>query len=635
MTATVIVGAGPIGLYLAYTLRRAGIAPIMIIDPRAGMYERPGHVNVDVFKRLNRDFREIKWSKLHGHIYDFENILYEYLRQSEGVVFKRKKFIGFRQDDKYPGVIVANETGLEKFIKCKLVFDCTGVKRLLIHNINNLVTPPPFDIKPIVPNITIKKHLLFYGTMNKSDFDKLNSLPDFSPKDPVHTLKYFVKLRALGWKEFSYPYCYGARFENDNTVLYLECPEDLTKDNYLKWMHAVFRTITYSSKKINFQQSDQISNNLSLHVFTSIPQKLDTYTYQRPGLPRVIAMGDAHIEPYHRLAHGIKNGMERVSMFIKSVHVVSGKIVNIDFNKYESAIRTNVTKHSNEIKLFYKMESERFVRGLKEIQTYYKECLKIKPDFSLDPRLQTEIDTRVRIQNINKLYKATLRWHKNNLIFLTQRYSIRYKNLIEIKNECEKPLENGATLLEQNTFHVMDKLKDTGLGLIALANRYLVQKKYGKALIIYLNGTDIFHKFFPASYHEILVQAHAKIIFCHAKLDQKESLLKFGEFIFALYNDKPDLLNYKKIALTHLIETIKIMVFEENENWLKTSFIQLLTPHLFLLDEPVIKEPLAFLHEKPEISTPSRGQNLNHGFFKPLSSDPIVHNENYSNSGHP
>jgi len=55
MTATVIVGAGPIGLYLAYTLRRAGIAPIMIIDPRAGMYERPGHVNVDVFKRLNRD----------------------------------------------------------------------------------------------------------------------------------------------------------------------------------------------------------------------------------------------------------------------------------------------------------------------------------------------------------------------------------------------------------------------------------------------------------------------------------------------------------------------------------------------------------------------------------------------------
>ena len=55
----VIVGGGPAGLYTAIGLKKAGVGDVTIIDPRLGLYTRPGHLDRSVFNavyNVNRVF---------------------------------------------------------------------------------------------------------------------------------------------------------------------------------------------------------------------------------------------------------------------------------------------------------------------------------------------------------------------------------------------------------------------------------------------------------------------------------------------------------------------------------------------------------------------------------------------------
>lgn len=79
MKHTVIIGGGPIGLYLAYKLHKAKVKNIIIFDPRTGEYVRPGHVNLENFIKLERALGKTEFSTRFGHIKDFERALYKEL----------------------------------------------------------------------------------------------------------------------------------------------------------------------------------------------------------------------------------------------------------------------------------------------------------------------------------------------------------------------------------------------------------------------------------------------------------------------------------------------------------------------------------------------------------------------------
>ena len=74
----VIIGAGPAGLYTAIKLRKAGVKDVVVYDPRAGDYTRPGHLNRNVFARAQDGLGFDFWSgDKVGHIKDLERALYK------------------------------------------------------------------------------------------------------------------------------------------------------------------------------------------------------------------------------------------------------------------------------------------------------------------------------------------------------------------------------------------------------------------------------------------------------------------------------------------------------------------------------------------------------------------------------
>ncbi|MFO9576666.1 hypothetical protein SDB61_12420 [Legionella pneumophila serogroup 1] len=99
----VIVGAGPIGLYWAARLAQikesSGLPiNIVVIDPRAGNYNRERIVSNEAIKSISSRF-SISMPSGKGipseamYIRDFEKSLYEYC-ESRGVQFKKGTFSG-------------------------------------------------------------------------------------------------------------------------------------------------------------------------------------------------------------------------------------------------------------------------------------------------------------------------------------------------------------------------------------------------------------------------------------------------------------------------------------------------------------------------------------------------------------
>ena len=161
MPHVVIIGAGSIGLYLAYKLKKDGIKNIIIYDQRAGEYVRPGHINGSIFRLLENKLGKSFWQKEDGHIKEFERILYDQVREL-AIPIEKKRFIRLHQHDQHKGIIVADAAGQEELVECEYLFDCTGSRRLVAHNVNDLVAPKPFTIEPIAPNVRIKNHFLAY-----------------------------------------------------------------------------------------------------------------------------------------------------------------------------------------------------------------------------------------------------------------------------------------------------------------------------------------------------------------------------------------------------------------------------------------------------------------------------------------
>lgn len=367
MKKIVICGGGPIGLYLAVSLKKAGAKNIVVFDPRAGDYRRPGHLNASQFSKTEERLKISRWKKPKAnHLKDYEKILFAEAI-SLGITIENKKFITFNQVDGKKGVLVRDTDSNETLVECDFAFDCTGGERVLVHAVNQLFPDtPPFQITKIVPNIEITKHFLAFVKLSEADLNKLPStdgMKDFSTEDFI---AYMERFRALGWTQMSFPSCYGMYFEKDKTCLYMEHPDRLNSEDHEAWVQLVLEAKT-GDKTVKFEQlpkPKKVDKKPRFMSFTADPDVLSPLSFQTKGFPTVIPLGDSQIGAHHRLAHGIRDGINRVNSFIDHIDIIDGNIWYFDGEEFANAIKINLTKHTADIIRHYKTRHERFESDL-------------------------------------------------------------------------------------------------------------------------------------------------------------------------------------------------------------------------------------------------------------------------------
>lgn len=396
----VIFGAGPTGLYLAERLKMIGVEDIIVVDPRAGHYVRPGHINSEAISKAERGLnKKLQFFIKQSHIKDIERALYNSARTQMPI--KTGRFVRFSTQPK--GVII-EENGVEKLIECEYVFDCTGAKRALIHELNAIAKKDetkPFNLSFISSKVTVKNHLLAYIKMSREDVDLFDRLHEddilgFADPNPAKIVDAFERLRQLGWREFGFPRCYNVEFGKNKVCFYIETPDALPEDKKEAWLQTVLECLT-GKPDIKYQllpDSKKHQFKPRLVTFNVDPQELDHFCFQANELPTVIAHGDAQIDPNYYLAHGLVNAFDRINRMIKNLKIKEGTIIDFNKDEFEKDMKNALKVHRSDIVEHYEERQEYFANSLRNAKEYYGKVLETRKELFLQERLK-EITARI------------------------------------------------------------------------------------------------------------------------------------------------------------------------------------------------------------------------------------------------
>jgi hypothetical protein len=344
----VVIGAGPAGLYTAIKLRKAGVLDVVVCDPREGHYTRPGHLNYSVFRQAEKGLGIEFWSgEKTGHIKDLERNLYKEARRLN-IKFEKKRFLRLHEDAKHPGVVIDNE-GTEEIVLADYVFDCTGSRREVVAAVNRVVPDSPLQLTTIT-DLPVRHHFIAYVKMSGEDWARLKlatarSESYLDGSDATSYAQSIIKLRALGWKEFKFPRCYGANFGKDKVCLYLHAPEQLSVDDYDSWVQTVLECYT---SPIHYEHLPP-SPKPRFMAFISNAEALQQVSYKGNKLPTVIALGDAQIDFDYAKAHGILDGMIRIDALFDHMEILNNEIYYFDAQEYLSTMEELLRDHKEEV----------------------------------------------------------------------------------------------------------------------------------------------------------------------------------------------------------------------------------------------------------------------------------------------
>src|SRR3990167_2714512 len=374
MGHTVIVGAGPIGLYTAIKLKQLGVN-VTVIDPRAGDgYTRPGGLDMRVFDQLERYIGQPIDCSSSRHIKDVERSLYK-IAVSLGINIQQQSFNTLVDH----GVAVTDKQSTT-VIPCDLVIDCTGSKRAVIHDVNKRHEKPPFPIETIGDN-PLKNHFIAYISMTPEDVELLyNPLPIHS--DPLqHTLA-LESLRAkFGWPEFSEPGFNYQPLAKNKVCLYFETPPGLEKSQQEAWLTALLQLKT-GNKDIHFSQTSKPSLEKKpkpkFTPFTLNPHRTTTVAYKgHDNLPMTLPLGDAQIDADYRLGLGIITGTARVNAWLHSITINHGEITDINLGQYEAEIKPQLLSYEQEIAVSLRDRATQLHNDLKIAEQKYRKALQL------------------------------------------------------------------------------------------------------------------------------------------------------------------------------------------------------------------------------------------------------------------
>lgn len=565
MSKVVIIGAGPMGLYLAYKLKRAGLSlsNIVIFDPRAGEYTRPGHINSNIFAMLETEFGKKFWSDdKTGHIKDVERAILQEV-QYLGIPIEKKKFVRFNDDPSHKGVIVKDEHDKEELVECDYAFDCTGTQRVLIRNLNESIQPSPFTITPICQDVKVKNHFIAYVLMDSSDLSRINLSGQslFSPLNYMTADEYvksMEQLRQFGWHEFGFPRCYGVNFTKGKVCLYLECPDNLPKEQHEAWVQATINANTNSSD-IKFKQLGQpkhYHHKPRFNPFSVDPMELGQAGHKAQGYPIVAAVGDAQIEPNYFLAHGIKDGLTRVNKMIKEMIFINGKIAYFDIDEYLDVVRDQLKMHRESIVKHYTERSKYFHDWMIKAASFYSQVSLVSHNAPVLMETLKEIQARLdlheamrivtALHNNNHKISLTLQTPEKLAEHLTNVSRLLGTSLDNLPQTCMAEREKGLGLMQE----VALAWKELGTHYVKSGEHSLGIDKYERALLIYS------HPLMAGKHPIDELTLMSNIVICLKNINKNTEAMSIAKRAIEKYPDNPNLHTIKYKIMFNLFKTL-------------------------------------------------------------------------------
>ncbi len=604
MKYTVILGAGPGGLFLAHQLYQKQINNILLIDPRAGEYVRPGHVHGEDFDKLIAILGTEEFSKKFGHIKEFERILFEKIT-SLGIEIQNKRFVRFNEFGDKKSIIISDSNAIEEVIECDYIFDCTGSYRVLLNEINHLISPPPFTIKAIKENIPIKHHFLAYVRMEKEDYKKIPHLKKqmspsfFTPREHITAIK---RMRSFGWTHFNLPQLLAVNFGKNKICMYVECPDDLSFANNEKWLKIILSILT-KANTINYDylpESKKHEDKPRLKPYIVDPYETKETLYTSNSYPTVIPHGDSKIQSHPMLANGICNSMDRIDKFVEHLDVLDGSIVHFNDSEYDLAIQELINKHKQKIYALYKEKEESSYQMLLLAETncteVLKETKKREQKKYLEQLLQ-EIKARIAYHKAlilrdsllidsttNNLESSQYPLHHIISVFseLTELLIYAYDN---IPSNFLLEKETALKMMEQNAAD----LKQSGEWCIKKQEHVNALKAYKSALKIYL------HSSMTSSTKEATTSLQWHIMHIYCKLDRLTQAISLGITVLKDTPKTPDFAEIRRKFLFNVLKSLQITIQTQPTKNAQTVNQKKLKARMLLDEHPNLLQTASYI----------------------------------------
>ncbi|USQ13147.1 hypothetical protein J2N86_10655 [Legionella lytica] len=593
MNKVVIIGAGPIGLYLAYKLMQKGIKA-SIFDPRAGVYLRPGHVNKEDLQKVLKEINETKPITKRVHIKDVERVLYKKI-QYLNIPVEKKLFVRLSTTGK--GVIVANDENVEEFIECDFVFDCTGSKRSVVHAVNNIISPKPFTIKPIVTEVNVKNNFLAYVKMDeahKSLIDLFeNKANRFNPdiEEPLLYARRIEQVRALGWKELGYPKYYSVNFGEEKVCIYMEAPDNLPKELESAWVETLLRSMS-GFDSISFKKLEP-SKKPRFVQFQVYPQEVKEVVFEHKNYPTVIPLGDAQMEPHYRLALGLKSGMGRVDLLIDHIEAHQNNIAYFDAQEYFEVIKKNLKNHRTRVTSHFEDRAQYHANWLVQAEKHYEDAIQ-KAKEQQEPTAHFE-KTLIEIKARNNYQQVQQRLAelgneekiRQQIDANPEKMKLQLESIYKLLKEAQANLpESFATehaKLAQNLVHIAKVWKELG-------NHYFKKQLFTTTKLMFEKGLAIYDEIKLQETHALAeLTLYSNLIVCKRKLNENEEIIGLGKKALLIYPKSPELMVISRKILANLLISMEEQV---NTGMLHSQEFKVQTQELCELHPELVDQQL-------------------------------------------
>ncbi|RUQ82109.1 FAD-dependent oxidoreductase [Legionella septentrionalis] len=547
---TVVIGAGISGLYTSILLARQGIS-VLVFDPRAGIYTRPGLIDRRILtlikERLNLEV--LPNAEKNVHLKDVERALYAYALKLN-IRFENKEFVDFATGNN-KGICVVNEEKTQEFLPCSHVFDCTGYKRILAHKINSLVHPSPFQIT-IITDVTIKQHFLAYVRMSEEDALRIK---EFDPM-AIAPKKYVLAMQRLqqeGWREFIYPQLRVHTFGKNKFAMYVECPNDLFREKAQKWLQTVLFCI--GDKDIFYEELPPPQKYLKkprLCLFKVEPDELNKFVFQDMNFPTVLIAGTGQMGADYRHGNALKLAFKSIDLMIHNLEKRHGEIINFYEKTYLLQLNPFLESHRSSLINFYKKLNEQAFHGQLYAKAIYQKLFEQGNDEMAWQSMVHKLDALITYNQTLRKYNTVI---VNGCIQLSSyKPTALIAELIEIQQAFTRAYLYLAEDFKKERQDIKIKIFTIAVALNLIGDLLQQRNKFYIAHRAYVGSLSSYCSPPVAShYPKDETELYLKVIMSCRKTAQQENIFSLADEILAKYSQQVALHDLMKKILFHTI----------------------------------------------------------------------------------